>query len=667
MAGSQPRRASYKDVLQPALHRRFSSTATFLLAVSYLESVALSSWDSFFWAWFPIGPAGLRTLLVFLCGLAILILRIASYQVGLKTSATGWHTLTAYLLSPRTYETAFWYGVSSLLYSHIFMSTRPHDASLQWITYWTGDRARLNERALFLTFYMITFAMLQTIEHYRRDTDRLSLGSPAEKPSSKQQKNLGAQPVTFQAVAMELPTALLGCVKQAVTALPVAMFLYFFFMRSFIWSWTLMFLRPFYNLPKTNILPASWPTDISLLLRCISAGTGVGLLWVTGNKAFSVFLVMKPLKNGFPLTNEAKDPDGSLLNGMRSKKLSIKSFAMWELALVAQDFAARRQSILGDIDRKEGALWTQVYTTCIETLKVIEIQVSSYGKPSAPAAPEPAPVPERHFLSTSLRDEPIFAIRSQSSLRKGVEKAVDRLVRSPGTSPVAELRPIAKKTWQNTKDSVLSKKQQEAVSPGSLVGQVRQLVGNLLSVAWIGDLFVQDFQSQFATAVLGTQLNEPSLHANAVVALCQFAIHSLAEDLYGNVHRDVPSIIRTLTSIITKVDELRAAFPLHWTDTKGVKESPEIDQLIDIMREGLEQVLAKFEPYATDLRLSRTDIRLAKEAIARRKEEAPSTKGTEAKGMANVERKPAEERAPLPQRRPSRRGEHLRPEMAQVR
>jgi nucleoporin NDC1 len=46
MAGTPTRRAPYKDTLQPALHRRFSSTAGLLLAVSYLESILLSSWES---------------------------------------------------------------------------------------------------------------------------------------------------------------------------------------------------------------------------------------------------------------------------------------------------------------------------------------------------------------------------------------------------------------------------------------------------------------------------------------------------------------------------------------------------------------------------------------------------------------------------------------------
>ncbi len=40
------RRAPYKDFLQPALHRRFSSAALIVLGVAYVEALLLSSWSS---------------------------------------------------------------------------------------------------------------------------------------------------------------------------------------------------------------------------------------------------------------------------------------------------------------------------------------------------------------------------------------------------------------------------------------------------------------------------------------------------------------------------------------------------------------------------------------------------------------------------------------------
>ncbi|KAL7932336.1 nucleoporin protein Ndc1-Nup domain-containing protein [Trichoderma chlorosporum] len=617
MAGTQTRRAPYKDTLQPALHRRFSSTASLLLAVSYIESILLSTWDSYFWSWFPLGPAGFRTLLLFTCGLTILVLRIASYHVGIKTTGSGLQTFASSLLSPRTYETAFWYSASSLLYCAIYLGTTDEDTNLQWITYFSGDRARLNERPVFLACYMFTFALIQTVEHYRHDIDRLDLGALERKPATEQ-KNTGIILGSLQAVLEELPMAIAESFKLALAAIPATVILYFFFLRSFAWSWTLTFLRPFYNLPKTNMLPSSWPSDIYLLARCVLAGAGVGFLWAAGNRAFSLFMVKKPLKNGNPLTSESKDPNGSLLNGLKSKKLSIKSFAMWELALTAQNHGTRRQSIFNDIDRTGGPVWSQIYSICMETLKTIETHVDAYGQPAAHAAPDTAQIEEKQRSSAPLRQDAIFTSQSrQASLRSGVEKALDKLARKPGSTPASELSPIARKTWKSAKDRVLSKEQQEAVSPDHLMDQAKQIVTRLISIGWISDLIRQNFRTQFAAAVLGSPYAEPTLHANAATALCQLAVHSLAEDSYGNVHRDVPSIIRTLASIIKKIEGLKAQFPLHWTDIRGLKECPEVDELLEALKTGLEQVISKFEPYSTDLRLTRTDLRIAKEAIGK--------------------------------------------------
>ncbi|TFB04642.1 Nucleoporin NDC1 [Trichoderma ghanense] len=663
MAGTPTRRAPYKDTLQPALHRRFSSTAGLLLAVSYLESILLSSWESYFWSWFPLGPAGFRALLLFSCGLTILILRIASYHVGIKTTGSGLYTLASLLLSARTYETALWYSVSSLLYCAIYLGTRDEDANLHWINYYSGDRARLNERPVFFACYMFTYALIQTVEHYRHDVDRLDLGALERKPA-REQKSTGIVSGSLQAVLEELPMALAESFKISLVAIPGAIVLYFFFLRSFAWSWALTFLRPFYNMPRTNMLPSSWPTDIHLLARCVIAGAGVGFLWTAGNRAFSLFMVKKPLKNGSPLTSESKDPNGSLLNGLKSKKLSIKAFAMWELALIAQNDSVRRQSIFNDIDRQGGPMWSQIYTICMEALQSIESNVDAYGQPAAHEAPEPKPMEETHRWSVPLREDPIFTSQSrQTPLQAGIEKALERLARNPGSTPASELSPIARRTWQSAKDRVLSREQQEAVSPDHLKDQAQQFATSLLSIGWIGGLIRQDFRTQFAAAVLGSPYAEPTLYANAATALCQLAVNSLAEDSYGNVHRDVPTIIRTLTSIIKKVEALKEQFPLHWTDIKGTKDCPEVGELLVALKTGLEQVVSKFEPYSTDLRLTRTDLRIAK-AYGKPEVEKPRARFLlPGEKEATVDTRTIEDWGLA---KPARRGFRL-PEMEQVR
>jgi nucleoporin NDC1 len=41
-----------------------------------------------------------------------------------------------------------------------------------------------------------------------------------------------------------------------------------------------------------------------------------------------------------------------------------------------------------------------------------------------------------------------------------------------------------------------------------------------------------------------------------------------------------------------------------------------VEKVVDALKAALKQVLANFEPYSSDLRLTLTDIRLAKEACA---------------------------------------------------
>lgn len=287
---------------------------------------------------------------------------------------------------------------------------------------------------------------------------------------------------------------------------------------------------------------------------------------------------------------------------------------MWELACIAEGFPARRQAILEDIDRKDGPMWSQVYAICLDIVKAVEAHIDDYGK--APAAPPVQSVAEpKQRVSAPLRDDPIFTSGSAPrSMRGEVEKRLSQAALSPGDSPASKLSPIAKKTWKEAKDRVLTKEQQQVVSPEHIKSQLEHWTLNMMKVDVIAALFQHDFRTQFAAAVLGTPYAEPTLCINAIHVLCQLSVHSLAEDQFGNVHRDVPSIIRTLTSVIRKLNAFRSTFPVHWTDTRRKTASPEVDKVLQALKTGLSQVLDKFEPYSSDLRLTLSDVRLAKEA-----------------------------------------------------
>lgn len=194
----------------------------------------------------------------------------------------------------------------------------------------------------------------------------------------------------------------------------------------------------------------------------------------------------------------------------------------------------------------------------------------------------------------------------------------DDVARSPGSSPASELSPLAKKAWRSAKDRMLSKQQQEALTAGHLTGELGKWATKLMAVGWIGALLRHDFGTRFTAVVLGTPYAEPMLYMNAVEALCQLAVHSLTEDQYGNVHRDVPDLIRSLTSTIRKVEALKENFPRHWTDPGRAKNTLTVDRVLNAWRGGLAEVVAKFDRFGADLGLSPGDLRLAKETAAER-------------------------------------------------
>ena len=88
----------YKQFITPALHRRFTVAALVILAVCYVEAILIGArtscellpyvktiWTDIvlvFWSWFPIGIAGLKTLLLFISALSVFVLRVAQLHIG---------------------------------------------------------------------------------------------------------------------------------------------------------------------------------------------------------------------------------------------------------------------------------------------------------------------------------------------------------------------------------------------------------------------------------------------------------------------------------------------------------------------------------------------------------------------------------------------------------
>jgi nucleoporin NDC1 len=287
---------------------------------------------------------------------------------------------------------------------------------------------------------------------------------------------------------------------------------------------------------------------------------------------------------------------------------------MWELAFIARDFPERRKAIYEDIDRKDGPMWSQVYKLCLDTLKSMEISMDAYIAPPAPPAPAITElVPEQQKVRTTdpPRDEAIFQpLPQRKGLRDQVEKAVNQATLSPGQG--SQLSPAAKKAVESAKQHLLTL-QKEATGSDDTNGLFQDLALKVLRSA-AGWPFRQHYRRRLAHAVLGAPYGEPSLYVNAASALSGLAVKSLREDKYGNVQRDVAAVIRALTGVVKKLEEVKAGLPNHWTDVEGGRGCPEVEEVLDALRDALKRLMEAFGLYARDLRLSLTDVRLAREA-----------------------------------------------------
>lgn len=226
------------------------------------------------------------------------------------------------MLKIQTAEAIVTYIFSAYIFSQVYLWSLPDGAGLEWITYFTSDRARLNEKAIFFTAHFVILGAAQAVLHVFKDNDRLLLGTT--KPSNGASQKVGEPANQWKSFWDQAPTILVSTLNMSIVGLVLSTIIYPLFLRKVVWRTMLFFLRPIYSLPRTNMVPVSYPFSINTLFRCWVASLFLLLVWTVANVAFSIFLVKEPLKNGKPLTSESKDPNGSLLNGLKSKKLSIR-------------------------------------------------------------------------------------------------------------------------------------------------------------------------------------------------------------------------------------------------------------------------------------------------------------------------------------------------------
>lgn len=621
----------YKDFLTPALHRRFAMATASLMGLCYVESLLIGEWKSMFWSWFPIGIAGIRTLLLFIPAFMIFILRVAQLHVGYRTSYSAWDTFRTNAAKFQVVQTVGWYALSAYLFSEIYIWSAPKSADLNRIKLIPKtDRTTLNEQPIYLTGYLIFVAVVQAAVHLYYDYDRLDM------PSAKTQLGLAAGqaltpiiPPAAQLKAKFVPmmssslklSVFLTLSSPILYSLPFGFWPYS--IRKFAWSFTRSWAKIFWNLPKSGSLPTTKPFHWTILVRTFTSGFMLLMLWELGNAAFTAYVAQEPLKNDRPITYESRDPNGSLLTGLKGKKLQTRAFAFWELVYIGDRFEGRRKGIFEDIDRKGGSAWSQILEACLEVVTGIEKRIADHEQPPVKGDPtvNKDTSPNLPRLTQPLQEVPpsdLFGKAPRGTRRNRVEKELSETAKALGQSPEGNISPKARKLLESAESAILTPEQKAKIEAGGVVGLFRERATKFLQTP-AGIPFRQEYRRKLAAIVLGSPFGDVGIIVDAVDAMTRFSVASLKEDKYGNVQRDVPLIIRTLTTVITKLEKFQRELKFHWTDVEKKKECPEVDAVLVAMKTGLTELINAFGDYSSDLRLSQAEMRAAREAALLRR------------------------------------------------
>lgn len=161
-------------------------------------------------------------------------------------------------------------------------------------------------------------AVLQSGTHLYFDYDKITLPLMKTKTESSSEQPQKIEDATMQ-VRASLPLLARNIGLRSVCMSIFGPLVYALFIRNTAWNCSLYFAALLWDLPAS---PLSYipPYHISLIIRSLTSGLLLVTLWECANALFGAHVAQEPLKKEQPFTSASKDPNGSLLNGLKGKR-----------------------------------------------------------------------------------------------------------------------------------------------------------------------------------------------------------------------------------------------------------------------------------------------------------------------------------------------------------
>lgn len=437
---------------------------------------------------------------------------------------------------------------------------------------------KLNERNVYVNLFALIIALSAATLHIACDVDRLVFNFGDVNLHAQERITRQLHPLAQRALI--LSTAF-------TTLFP---FLYLFLRRPVI-SFVRPLIQKFYTIHHADYY-SGFPVSLGILFHTFLAAFFLSFIWLFANMAFGVYMSLPPTHRGELLSAKSEDKNGTLINGLQETKHKplIRMLAFYELLYIAFNKQDRRTSIFSDIERKQ-PIWISIKTECLKQLTDITTQIQPKTndiKAAKPTIKESKPTSTAGVIP--IKSDYVFAKKSDTHIIDGMQ--------DPDATASTEVLTVV---------ANIHEKLQKSTNKYS---------------SWAETLLDSDvgYPLRFTVERRARKLvPNPTLTSMSVLALAQLVCHSLDEDQYGTVQKDVPMILQTLYEAMVALQNFIDNPPVHWSNNKekqkitqskdalASKEPFELKHIRDVMQaidEGFTLIVDEFWKYLPCLQLS---------------------------------------------------------------
>ncbi|QRV78472.1 nucleoporin NDC1 [Ceratobasidium sp. AG-Ba] len=303
------------------------------------------------------------------------------------------------------------------------------------------------------------------------------------------------------------------------------------------------------------------------------------------------------------LSQFKEDPNASLIAGLQSKDDYFKKFtrasqyfAFAELANVTTNRPPRRIALFSDLKANPTA-WELVCRECFLLLGKDYSTVINRNAPS-PAVVPPVAVQPAAAQASKISKDPIYKsapaassgaldkfVGTANAVANVVPTTVPSIFLSSHATPAASIPvqlPASIKSWKLPRPDLSGIM---SMLPQSVVFWSR----------WLWDMLFVERQEAKLEALL------PNRAADiwAIEALSTLVAHSLHEDPYGRVQRDIPRVLEALISYLGALEQLVEETNANPTPNTEDAIKKVVQPVAEALREGIRMIVLEFGPRLT--------------------------------------------------------------------